>query len=54
MAYNLKALNVLLVEDNPHMRLLSRQILNAYGITNVVEADDGATGYEKRASNECR
>jgi len=47
MAYNLTALNVLLVEDNPHTRLLLRQILNAYGIKNVVEADDGATGYER-------
>jgi len=32
MAYSLGALNVLLVEDNPHMRRLLRQILNAYGI----------------------
>ncbi len=47
MAYNLTALNVLLVEDNPHMRSLLRQILNSYGIRNVVEAEDGAKGYER-------
>jgi len=47
MAYKLTALNVLLVEDNPHMRQLLRQILNAYGIKNVFEADDGALGYER-------
>ncbi len=46
MAYDLTALNVLLVDDNPHMRHLLRQILNAYGIKKVYEADDGAMGYE--------
>jgi len=47
MAYNLSALNVLLVEDNPHMRRLLRQILNAYGIKEIVEAEDGATAFER-------
>lgn len=41
--YDLTRLNVLVVDDNRHMRTLVRSILNALGIRNVIEADDGST-----------
>lgn len=38
---NLERINILLVDDNRHMRLLLRQILRAFGCRNVYEATDG-------------
>ena len=40
--YNLERLNVLIVDDNRHMRSLVKLIVLALGIKNVVEAGDGA------------
>ena len=42
-AYDLSELNVLIVDDNPHMRYLVRQLLGAFGVRNKQEAEDGAT-----------
>lgn len=35
-------LKILLVDDNPHMRMLLSEILRAIGVTQVLEATDGA------------
>ncbi len=35
-------LKILLVDDNPHMRMLLTEILRAIGVTEVFEAADGA------------
>ncbi len=40
--YDLRAANFLVIDDNPHMRLLVRQLLYAFGVRNIKEADDGA------------
>jgi len=45
--YNLERLNVLIVEDNKHMRALVRTILLALGVKNVLEADDGAGAFKE-------
>ena len=45
MAYDFKLLNILLVEDDPSMRALVRDILVAFGIQNVQTASDGRQGY---------
>jgi len=39
-------LNILLVDDNPHMRIMLSEILRAVGIRNVLEAGDGAQGLQ--------
>ena len=45
--YNLAGLNFLVIEDNGHMRALIRGILTALGAENVVDALDGAHGFEQ-------
>jgi two-component system, chemotaxis family, chemotaxis protein CheY len=45
MAYDFKLLNILLVEDDPSMRALVRDILVAFGIQNVHTASDGRQAY---------
>jgi len=40
--YDIRNLNVLVAEDNRHMRFLVKTILHGYGIKNVQEADDGS------------
>ena len=40
--YNIERLNFLIVDDNKHMCMLIRTILNAFGVRNVIEATDGA------------
>ncbi|MCW8835394.1 MAG: response regulator [Rhodospirillales bacterium] len=42
MPYDLSGLNVLIVDDNSHMRTLVKEILRAFGIRNPHEATDGA------------
>lgn len=39
-------LNILIVEDNVHFRTLIRSILNALGMTSLVEAEDGVEALE--------
>ena len=49
MAYELRNLNVLLVEDNFAMRTLLRDVLEAFGVKTIVSVSDGG-----RAWNEMR
>ncbi len=42
-AYDLHSLKIIIVDDNQHMRQLVRQLLHAFGIRNVREAEDGAS-----------
>ena len=42
----IKALKILVVDDEPYMRKVTRTILAAIGVTNILEAADGATGLE--------
>lgn len=42
----LDKLDVLVVDDNPHMRTLMRSVLRALGIANVQEARDGAEAFD--------
>lgn len=45
MAYDLKRLNVLIIEDDPSMRSLLGDLLNAIGIKKIETAADGSAGY---------
>jgi CheY-like chemotaxis protein len=45
--YNLEDLDVLVVDDNRHMRSLIRDLLRAIGIGNIVEANDGMSGFQQ-------
>jgi len=45
--YNLERLNFLIVDDNKHMRALVKNILNALGCRNCVEAGDGADAFKE-------
>ncbi len=39
--YNIERLNVLIVDDNLHMRFLVRMILKSLGVREILEAEDG-------------
>lgn len=41
--YDLTRLNILIIDDNRHMRTLVRSILMALGIRNITEAEEGAS-----------
>ncbi len=41
-AYDLQRINVLVVDDNHHMRFLIKTILQAFRVKNISEAGDGA------------
>jgi CheY-like chemotaxis protein len=43
---NISKVKFLVVEDNPFMKDLLRQILRTLGVTQIVEASDGAEGFE--------
>lgn len=43
---NISKVKFLVVEDNPFMKDLMRQILRTLGVQQIVEAADGAEGYE--------
>lgn len=45
--YNLQDFEVLVVDDNRHMRTLIRDLLRAIGIGRVVEASDGMSGFQQ-------
>lgn len=42
MPLRLDRVNVMLVDDNPHMRVLIRDILQGFGIRNICECSDGS------------
>lgn len=44
--YNLERLNMLVIDDNKHMRALVKGILNALGVRNCLEASDGADAFK--------
>ena len=43
---SLSALQILLVDDNPHMRTIASAVLQSAGIRKVFEAADGGTGLQ--------
>ncbi|MCS6622657.1 response regulator [Roseibacterium beibuensis] len=43
---SLAALQILLIDDNPHMRTIASAVLQSAGIRKVLEAGDGGTGLE--------
>jgi CheY-like chemotaxis protein len=47
MGYRLDRLSVLVIDDNQHMRSLVRTILESLGVTQIMEARDGAHALEK-------
>lgn len=44
--YHLDRLSFLVIDDNAYMRRIIRSILHGLGIRNVLEAEDGASGFE--------
>ena len=44
---SIKQLNVLIVEDDRHMRMLIRDILSALGVKDIATASDGKAAVEK-------
>ena len=46
MAYQLHNLNVLLVDDDMSMRALIRDVLVAFGVSNIQTANDGTRAFE--------
>ena len=46
MAYALRNLNIMLVEDDPTMRALIRDVLDAFGVGVVRTANDGARAFD--------
>jgi two-component system, chemotaxis family, chemotaxis protein CheY len=48
-----EALRVLIVEDNQHMRVLLRSLLNSIGIREVYEAGHGATALDVLREKKC-
>lgn len=48
---DLSALRCLVVDDNSHMRRIVRMLLHGYGIREVIEAEDGASGLEMFQTN---
>ena len=42
-AYNLQNLKFVVIDDNQHMRVLVRQLLHAFGVRSIREAEDGAS-----------
>ncbi|GAA0867693.1 response regulator [Brevundimonas basaltis] len=43
---SLAALQILLIDDNPHMRTIASAVLQCAGIRKVLEAGDGGTGLQ--------
>jgi CheY-like chemotaxis protein len=52
MGYRLDRLTVLVVDDNQHMRSLIRTILEALGVSSIVEARDGQHALEKLSAQQ--
>lgn len=46
LEYDIERLNFLVVDDNPHMCVLIKTILHAFGVRNVVQASDGAEAFK--------
>jgi CheY-like chemotaxis protein len=52
MGYRLDRLTVLVVDDNQHMRSLIRTILEALGVSSIIEARDGQHALEKLSAQQ--
>ncbi len=52
MGYRLDRLTVLVVDDNQHMRSLIRTILEALGVSSIIEAREGQHALEKLTSQQ--
>ena len=52
-AASLDMLKALIVEDNQHMRMLLRSLLNAAGMHDISEAADGRAGLKVLAGKKC-
>ncbi|MBM3548935.1 MAG: response regulator [Alphaproteobacteria bacterium] len=52
MGYRLDRLAVLIVDDNQHMRSLVRTILESLGVSQIMEARDGAHALEKMSQTQ--
>lgn len=50
--YDLSGMEVILVDDNRHMRLVVRSILYALGVRNVREAEDATAAFKEQSSAE--
>lgn len=46
MAYRMERIKVLVIEDNWHMRALTKSLLNAFGIGHIDCVPDGEAGYD--------
>ncbi len=44
--YDLESLKVMIIDDNRHMRLLVKSIINVLGILDVAEAENGAEAFK--------
>ena len=47
MALKLDRLNILIVDDNPYMRVLVRDILHGFGVRNIMECNDGSAAMQE-------
>ncbi|MBM3534915.1 MAG: response regulator [Alphaproteobacteria bacterium] len=52
IGYRLDRLAVLIIDDNQHMRSLVRTILESLGVTQIMEARDGAHALEKMSQTQ--
>jgi CheY-like chemotaxis protein len=51
MAYQFGKIRVLLAEDNPHMRKLLKALLEAIGVKDIAEAQDGGVAWMMMKQN---
>ena len=51
MAYQFDRLKVLVVDDNAHMRKLVVTILQAFGVSQIFEAENGERGWQSIREN---
>ncbi len=47
MPLKLDRLNIAVIEDNPHMRILIRDILHGFGVRDSLECNDGSTAMQE-------
>jgi PleD family two-component response regulator len=50
--YDLSGLNILLVDDNGHMRLVVKSILNSLGVRNIRDAGEAVAAFKEMATFE--
>lgn len=45
--YDIERMSFMIVDDNKHMRVLVKNILNSFGVRNITEASDGADAFKE-------